>query len=85
MNGDSGNRIRSIQVILWAALAAVLYSAGFTDGRWQPGAFSVIVFALLCSYSYRNHPTAKRLRGILVVFGIFCVGLIILYFLESRH
>lgn len=84
MNKDD-SRVWSIQIALWAALATVLYSVGFTDGRWQSGAFSVIVFALLCSYSYRNHPTEKRLKGIFVVFGIFCIGLILLYFLESRH
>ena len=40
MNKDD-SRVRSIQIALWAALATVLYSVGFTDGRWQSGAFPI--------------------------------------------
>lgn len=84
MNKD-GSRVRSIQIVLWGAFAAVLYSAGFTRGEWQNWVCSVIVFALLCSYSYGNHSTHKRLKGIFVVFGIFCVGLFLLYLLENKR
>lgn len=85
MDKNVSTRIKRLQIILWAALAVLIYSTQYMEDIWQSGVFSVITFVLLCSYSYKKNPTSKHLKGLSIATGIFCAGVIILYILDRIH
>jgi uncharacterized membrane protein YjjP (DUF1212 family) len=81
MKKNNNTVITVIQVILWAALAAVFLCMLLLDGNWQTAVAIAIASTLGYLHKYKKDPEPKNPKQYFIACGVTYVVLAVIYFI----